>query len=177
MHKILDRGFYVRAMTWRKPGGEKIVNIGDIDTLDMPDKMISYPLNLFSEAILEELVGLDNVSVHRSHRVVGLSQNESRVSVAVDNLGQQRTITGDFVVGCDGASSGVRKALVGRDFAGKTLDTQMVTTNVSKLLHQKLIARLSTSLTALIPRSITTSTNTAGPTSNGQSIVKTGLSQ
>ncbi len=134
MHKILDRGFYVSDMAWRKLGGEKIVSISDIDSLNMPDKMISYPLNLLGNAILEELLELDHVSIHWSHRVVGLSQDEHRVSVEVDHLGHRCTMIADFVVGCDGASSGVRKALLGRDFPGYTLDTQMVTTNVGELL-------------------------------------------
>ena len=177
MHKILDRGFYVRGMAWRKPGGEKIVNIDDIDSLNMPDKMISYPLNLLGDVILEELMELDNVSIHWNHRVIGLSQDESRVSVGVDHLGQQCIMVADFVVGCDGASSGVRKALWGRDFSGHTLDTQMVTTNVGELLLRIVVAQVSMSLTVLVYRCITTSTNTAGPTFNGRLILSTGSSQ
>ncbi len=177
MHKILERGFYVRAMAWRKPGGEKIVKIDDMDSLNMPDKMISYPLNLLGEVILEELMGLDNVSIHWNHRVIGLSQDENRVSVEVEYLGHQCTIVADFVVGCDGASSGVRKALLGRDFSGYTLDTQMVTTNVCELLLHIMVARISMSLTVLVYRFITTSIDTAGRTFNGRSILNTGLSQ
>ena len=130
MDKILDRGFYVKNMAWRKHGGEKIVEIRNLDSLNMPDKMISYPLNLLGEITLEELLTLPNVSVEWEHRVVGLTQDEGSVSIRADHQGSQRTFVADFVVGCDGARSGVRKALLGRDFSGYTLGTQMVTTNV-----------------------------------------------
>lgn len=138
MDKILDRGFYVRTMAWRKHGGEKVVELKDLDSLDMPDKMISYPLNLLGEVTLEELLTLDNASVLWKHRVVGLTQDEHSVLVEVDHLGSRLNFTADFVVGCDGAKSGVRKALQGRDFSGYTLDRQMVTTNVREhLLHSR----------------------------------------
>lgn len=119
-------------MAWRKLGGIKITEINGMDSLDIPDKMLAYPLNLLAEIILEELMGLPNAKILWHHRVSGVSQDDDKVCAEVDYLGEQRRIDAEFLVGCDGARSGVRKALFGREFSGYTLDKQMVTTNVCK---------------------------------------------
>lgn len=117
-------------MAWRKPNGEKITGINDMDTLDIPDRMVAYPLNLLAELILEELAEIPNVSIHWNHRVAGISQTDERASVNLHSPSGPLTLDADLVVGCDGARSGVRKALFGRDFKGYTWDKQIVTTNV-----------------------------------------------
>lgn len=120
-------------MAWRKLNGEKITEISNMDSLDIPDKMVAYPLNLLAEIILEELVELPNANILWHHKVVGVSQDDDKACVEVDCLGERQEIYADFLVGCDGARSGVRKALFGREFSGYTLGKQMVTTNVRGL--------------------------------------------
>ena len=120
----------MRNMAWRNLAGEVITSINNMDSLDIPDRMVAYPLNLLAEIIIEELIELPQASVHWNHRVVNVSQNHDQVWLGIDHLGEARTMTADFVVGCDGARSGVRKALFGKEFSGHTLDRQIVTTNV-----------------------------------------------
>ncbi len=131
MAKVLERGFFVRNMSWRKLSGEKITTIENMDELDMPNRMVAYPLNLLAEIIIEELVLLPHVSILWNHRVHDVGQDEGHAWVETENpkKGTAR-LEADFVVGCDGARSGVRKSLFGRDFQGYTLDRQIVTTNV-----------------------------------------------
>lgn len=45
--------------------------------------------------------------------------------------GGEETVRGDWIVGCEGANSGVRRSLFGSSFPGKTWDAQIVATNVS----------------------------------------------
>ena len=128
--KVIERGFFVRNMAWRNLAGQVITGINDMDTLDIPDRMCAYPLNLLAELIIEELVEMPNVKIHWSHRVVNVSQNEEQAWLEIDHLNGQQIMYADFVVGCDGARSGVRKALLGKEFSGYTWDRQIVTTNV-----------------------------------------------
>ncbi|KEF55240.1 uncharacterized protein A1O9_08894 [Exophiala aquamarina CBS 119918] len=130
IHKVLERGFLVKSMAWRKLGGEKITEIENIDTLDVPDHMLAYPLNLLAEIIVAELAELPNASIQWSHRVINVSEDNDKVWAEVDYRGEKRSIGADFLVACDGAQSGVRKALFGREFPGYSLGKQMVTTNV-----------------------------------------------
>jgi 3-(3-hydroxy-phenyl)propionate hydroxylase len=64
---------------------------------------------------LERLRRMDNATVVLGARVTGVSQDESRVTVTTgDNV-----YTADFVIGCDGGRSTVRKSL-GIEFEGFT---------------------------------------------------------
>ena len=102
-----------------------------MDKIDHPDRMVIYPLNLLSELIMEEILKLPCAAVRFQQKVVGVGQNEGDAWVKIETEdGTTKTMTADFVVGCDGGSSGVRKALFGKNFPGKTWDQQIVTTNV-----------------------------------------------
>ncbi|MFC9588137.1 bifunctional 3-(3-hydroxy-phenyl)propionate/3-hydroxycinnamic acid hydroxylase [Streptomyces yangpuensis] len=55
---------------------------------------------------------LDNITVHRGHEVVGISEGPRSVEVtAVDRDGNQQVFAASWVVGCDGANSFVRRAI------------------------------------------------------------------
>lgn len=131
LNVVRERGFTVRDMSWRKLGGDPIVEIKNLDKIDHPDRMVIYPLNLLSELIMEEISKLPCAAVTFQHKVVAVGQNEREAWVKIESEdGIINTMEADFVVGCDGASSVVRKALFGKNFPGKTWDQQIVTTNV-----------------------------------------------
>ena len=67
---------------------------------------------------------------------MGVEQDEGGVTAIVDvGEGQEKVrIKGDYLVGADGASSGVRTALFGKEYPGETLPQQIVATNVSPRL-------------------------------------------
>lgn len=67
---------------------------------------------LFLEPILEQHA-LDTVGValQRGTRLLAIRQHEDRVEAVVETGGRTRTITCDYVIGCDGAHSTVRNAL------------------------------------------------------------------
>lgn len=79
--------------------------------------------------LYEETKSLDNVKVHWGYKFVGLSQDDSHVSVEAEHDRKTETFHADFVVGCDGSRSSVRKALFNDEFPGKTWDVQIVAMN------------------------------------------------
>src|SRR5690242_11521319 len=85
-----------------------------------------YPFTLFlpqrrTEELLEQHLAELGVPYLREHAVTGLRQDEDGVDLVLDTPSGATTLRAPFVVGCDGASSGVRAA-AGIDFAG-TPDT------------------------------------------------------
>jgi 2-polyprenyl-6-methoxyphenol hydroxylase-like FAD-dependent oxidoreductase len=67
---------------------------------------------LYLEPILEDHARrTPGLTVERGCRLVELVQHEDHVEVVVESSGQRRTITAEFVVGCDGAHSAVRRQL------------------------------------------------------------------
>ncbi|MCJ1424708.1 hypothetical protein MMC29_002596, partial [Sticta canariensis] len=67
-----------------------------------------------------------------SHRVVDVGQDENSAWVVIkEQDGTEKRISGDFLCGCDGGTSQVRKSLLGeKRFPGKTWDVQFVATDV-----------------------------------------------
>ena len=70
--------------------------------------------------ILDYLAGAPDLVIRFSTTVTNIAQSAHRVTVAVDNeAGEKELLTGDYVIGCDGGRSTVRKC-AGIDFAGFT---------------------------------------------------------
>lgn len=65
---------------------------------------------------------------------MGIGQNSAMawVDTVHTNTGEQSSLEADYIVGCDGANSVVRRSLFGdREFPGRTWNEQLVATNVS----------------------------------------------
>lgn len=75
------------------------------------------PYQLISQYTLEPLLksiieGMDAVDVRFGNELVGFEQNENEVTATIRNLaGVESTVVASYLVGCDGASSLVRKSL------------------------------------------------------------------
>ncbi|KAK9438174.1 Monooxygenase, FAD-binding protein [Metarhizium brunneum] len=118
----------ITSTSWRKLGGEILVHIeGDSQS---PDKPLLYPVHLLSNMLLERVLQQETASVHMSHAVIDVGQSDDAAWVRVKSGDEVKRIEGDFVIGCDGAKSVVRKSLFGDDFPGFTWDKQLVVTNV-----------------------------------------------
>ena len=74
---------------------------------------------------LERLAAMPNVDVRLGTRVTGVEQAGRQVSVRAEGPDGPVAIGGDWVIGCDGARSVVRKEL-GIDFEGYTWDERFV---------------------------------------------------
>src|SRR5439155_15445432 len=97
--------------------GERIARIG-LDRLDSP-----YPFALAlpqdeTERLLEEHVVRHGVMVERNTELMALDQNDERVAARVRIDGSQMDeIRCDYLIGCDGGHSTVRR-LLGMPFRG-----------------------------------------------------------
>lgn len=69
-----------------------------------------------------------------SHRVVDVGQDENSTWATIkEQNGTEKRTSGDFLCGCDGGTSQVRKSLFGeKKFLGKTWDVHFVATDVSR---------------------------------------------
>lgn len=63
-------------------------------------------------------------------KVTGTGQDGEKAWVEIEGKGRREA---DYVVGCDGANSIVRRSLFGDEFPGFTWDAQIIATNVSLL--------------------------------------------
>jgi 2-polyprenyl-6-methoxyphenol hydroxylase-like FAD-dependent oxidoreductase len=85
--------------------------------------------NIVAEIILNHLLRLPNTRALFGRRVQTVSQKGAGVTVTASTEGGEETFEADWLVGADGARSGVRRAL-GLDFVGYTWPDRYVATNV-----------------------------------------------
>lgn len=131
---VRARGFLVGTVAWRRLDGSYIAGIGHESQEDSADRMVALPLNQLAELLYDHAKALPNLQYLFNRKVVSIGQDESKAWVdTVDEVkDEQSRLEADYVVGCDGANSIVRRSLFGDwKFPGKTWDEQIVATNVS----------------------------------------------
>lgn len=132
LDEMYSGGFVPAEVCWRNFDGTKLggLKIREAFPENYPHKLVCYPLDKLGPLLLEHVSRLDNVKVHWSYNVTKLEQDASLAQVEVETPDGNRTFSADYVVGCDGARSVVRRALFGNDFPGFTWYEQIVATNV-----------------------------------------------
>lgn len=128
-------------MSWRTIDGTKITSIKDVAQPWSAEAMTVLPLNMLGKVLLEAVEKSENVKVQWRCKVrdVGTDEREGKAFATFEREGKEERIEGDYLVGCDGANSQVRKSLFGDEYPGKTWDAQIVATNV----RLPLLARIS----------------------------------
>jgi 2-polyprenyl-6-methoxyphenol hydroxylase-like FAD-dependent oxidoreductase len=153
---ILERGgMAINTLCWRRrrPGEEKKEGqkgeegvgddghefitgfdasdvLRDVDGVDLRTHCL--PLQDLDQLMLEEVTGRYGGTIAWEHRVVGVGQDADGAWCVVEVPGGGREVVrADYVVGCDGANSTVRRSLFGDEFPGFTWDAQIIATNVS----------------------------------------------
>ncbi|KAL1642720.1 hypothetical protein SLS58_005224 [Diplodia intermedia] len=154
---VRARGFAPKWMTWKKlwdasrhaehpptqmtatgsdgNGGAALLGRIDLDSGE-GDRTACLALDELGALLVESLEGCGNVRVVWGARVVGVGEEEGRAWVDVEvgeGEGKKRVERryADYVVGCDGAGSAVRRRLFGeKEFPGRTWDEQIVAANV-----------------------------------------------
>ncbi|ETN43913.1 uncharacterized protein HMPREF1541_11044 [Cyphellophora europaea CBS 101466] len=132
LDEIRADGVLMRRVAWRKPDGTLL---GALDLSAVPDerweRTVALPLNKVSRIVLRHLQPLKSVEIKWSHNVVDVGQDETEAWVDVETPSGKQRLKADYIVGCDGANSKIRRVLQGdKNFPGKTWDQQIVATNV-----------------------------------------------
>jgi 2-polyprenyl-6-methoxyphenol hydroxylase-like FAD-dependent oxidoreductase len=124
-------GFSPTTFAWRKPDTSFIAGINHaVLPEDYPYKMQVLPLDQLGEILYSHLQRQPTASVKWAHRVVKIGQGPDKAWVDVETPDGLHTAEADYVIGCDGASSTVRRELFGPEYPGETLNAQIVATNV-----------------------------------------------
>lgn len=132
LDEIRAAGVLSKRVVWRKPDGTLL---GALDYAAIPEssseRMVALPLNEVSKIVLHHLQSIPSVEIKWSHNVVDAGQNEGEAWVDVETATGKQRLEADYIIGCDGANSKIRRALQGDlNFPGKTWDEQIVATNV-----------------------------------------------
>ena len=150
LHDIRAQGFVPGDMCWRRIDGSLIVKWNDSSQVNNPEAMTVLPLNALCKILLAHAEENPNFEVKWNHQVTHVSQDASSARVHArlpDNT--EIDIRGDYICGCDGGNSQVRRTLFGDlNFPGKTWNAQIVATNVSLSLARNILCpgSLSTGL-------------------------------
>ncbi|KAJ5382256.1 hypothetical protein N7517_000167 [Penicillium concentricum] len=123
-------GFFPSGVSWCNFEGETLATIWG-PTGEEEHPTICLPLNKLHEVLEEHLKYYPSIEVFFNHKVVSVGQDESTSWVVVETPEGKRTFNSQYIVGCDGANSIVRRTLfTDSGFDGFTWKQQIVATNV-----------------------------------------------
>lgn len=129
---VRKHGFSPKGVCWRLQDTTFLAGMGR-EPEQSEYAMAVLPLDRLGPLILRHFNSLPNTEVHWGHKLVDLKQDEKGATAIVETQdGQKKEFTADYIVGADGASSGVRTALFGKEYPGETLKQQIVATNVCR---------------------------------------------
>lgn len=127
------------AICWRRVAdGKKLIEIDMSVVQDEEDRMTVLQLGQMIQIMFEHTKKHKNlIEVRFNHRVVGTGQDEKKqiawADVEVGKAGEEKRverIEADYVVGCDGAGSAVRRSLFGKEWPGQTFPCRFLVQNV-----------------------------------------------
>ncbi|KIY01636.1 uncharacterized protein Z520_03188 [Fonsecaea multimorphosa CBS 102226] len=123
------QGFHPDTVCWRKLDGTYLAGV-KFGVEDDPDRMVCLPLNRLGKILMDHIERQPSATVSWGHKVVSIGQDENKAWVVCETPEGEKRLEAEYVVGCDGANSQVRRSLFGdKEFPGKTWDEQIVATN------------------------------------------------
>lgn len=134
LEDVRRAGFLPKDWTYRRFDGTSIVTVEDVAVSKSPEATTVLPIGMLCEILLSHAERNPKVLLKWNHRVVDVGQDENSAWATIkEQDGTEKRISGDFLCGCDGGTSQVRKSLFGeKNFPGKTWDVQFVATDVSR---------------------------------------------
>jgi 2-polyprenyl-6-methoxyphenol hydroxylase-like FAD-dependent oxidoreductase len=125
------QGIRPDAICWRKSSGELIARIPRATTVKYP--MIVLPLDRLLK-VFDRHLEKWGVKVLWNHKVVGITSGTQKddlaATIVVETPEGEKRFSADYIIGADGANSGVRRALFGKEYPGETLPQQIIASNV-----------------------------------------------
>ena len=131
MDDVRAAGFHPDSVVWRKLDGTVLAGLDATIFEGEPDRMTCLPLDKLGAILYRHLEKQETARVEWGSKVMDIGQDEDKAWVEVEKADGRKRFEADYVVGCDGANSQVRRCLFGKSFPGKTWDEQIVATNVS----------------------------------------------
>lgn len=129
---VRKQGLIPGNICWRRLDHSVIAEMKDSSQVNNPDALTVLPLGDLGKLLVKHAESYPNLRIEWDHKVDSFEQNDDQVTVSgktSDNKSFQ--YTGDYLCGCDGGQSVVRKLLFGKRFDGHTWPTQIIATNVS----------------------------------------------
>lgn len=127
----MKKAFVPDGVSWRLMG-EPFQQICTLPSENPPGKetMVSLPLDELLPIMAEHLAKCPSGTVLFEHEVLSIGQDDAKAWVNVKTPQGEKRMEADYIVGCDGANSKIRRELFGNEFPGFTWDKQIVATNV-----------------------------------------------
>jgi len=137
LEEVTREGFKPHGVCWRGPDRKILAGIrGEVS--NDPDAMVCLPLDRLDRILLRVFLEQETAEVLWKHKVVGIEQDEKEARVKVETQEGEKWLGADYVMGCDGANSQIRKSLFGDgEFPGETLQHQIIATNVNFRLRRR----------------------------------------
>lgn len=130
LEEVRERGFVTwGGIQWRNLEGTLLARFNP-DAILKDNRLHCLPLGKLCALIKEHLDRRPNAEIKYMHKVSKIDQTEAFARVYAETPDGEQSFDADYIVGCDGASSQIRRALFGDDFPGRTWDEQIVATNV-----------------------------------------------
>lgn len=140
---IRAEGFFPDGVSWRKLDAKKtrLVKLNnprpepgqEIDPEFERYRMVCLPLHRLG-VLLENAVKKEkSAEIRYSHKVTALGEDpgSGQAWVEVETPSGCQRLSADYIIGCDGANSKIRRLLFGeKTFPGHTWDEQIVATNM-----------------------------------------------
>lgn len=156
--EIRRKGFAPNSVAWRKLDGTLIAGLDNASYKDSLERMVALPLDQLGQVLYDHAKKFPCITYLFNHKVTGIGQDEKTawVDVEVAQSGSDETkqarFRADYIVGCDGANSIIRRSLFGDwEFPGRTWDEQIVATNVSCRRTASLLYILTELLVGVLP--------------------------
>lgn len=138
LDEVRRRGMTLNTLSWRRFEDHSYIagingsGLADVDGEDLRTTCLA--LDELVHLMLDEFLTKYNGTVDWNHKVLGVGQDDATAWVEVETPNGRSRVYGDYIVGCDGATSQVRKSLFD-EFPGFTWDQQVVATNVRPFLR------------------------------------------
>ncbi|KAK5275031.1 hypothetical protein LTR99_004255 [Exophiala xenobiotica] len=129
--EVRERGYVVSdGVSWRKVDGTLMARM-DTSAVPYDRRLHGLPLGKLLALTREHLDRRPNATIRYLHKVSRIDNSQgSSARVFADTPDGEQVFEADYIVGCDGANSTIRRALFGEEFPGRTWDEQIVATNV-----------------------------------------------
>ena len=148
LEEVRRRGLTLNTMCWRRFGDHSYIAGFDADVISDVDgndwRTTCMPMQDLDQLMLDLFLEKYNGQVSWEHKVTGLGQDENKAWVDVETPQGNTKVEADYIIGCDGANSQIRKSLFGNEYPGFTWDAQIVATNVSAVRIPSLYSAMLT---------------------------------